>query len=61
MQKYFVIFLKEGPNRDQPEEEAKKIQAEHLAYLGDLYKKGILNMNGPVGDDSDEGEGRQAV
>ena len=52
MQKYFVVFLKKGPNRDQSEEEAKKIQAEHLAYLGGLFKKGILNMNGPVGDDS---------
>lgn len=53
MQKYFIIFLKDGPNRDQSEEEAKKIQAEHLAYLGGLYKKGILNLNGPVGDDSE--------
>lgn len=50
MQKYFVIFLKKGPNRDQPEEESKQIQAEHLAYLGNLYKKGVLNLNGPVGD-----------
>lgn len=50
MQKYFIIFLKKGPNRDQTEEEAKKIQAEHLAYLGGLYEKGILNLNGPVGD-----------
>lgn len=50
MQKYFIIFLKKGPNRDQTEEEAKKIQANHLAYLGGLYEKGILNLNGPVGD-----------
>ncbi len=50
MQKYFIIFLKRGPNRDQSPEEAEKIQAEHLAYLGGLYKQGILNMNGPVGD-----------
>lgn len=50
MQKYFIIFLKQGPNRDQVPEEAEKIQAEHLAYLGGLYKRGILNMNGPVGD-----------
>lgn len=50
MQKYFIIFLKKGPNRDQTEEEAKKIQADHLAYLGGLYEKGILNLNGPVGD-----------
>jgi len=50
MQKYFIIFLKQGPNRGQSPEEAEKIQAEHLAYLGGLYKRGILNMNGPVGD-----------
>lgn len=53
MQKYFIIFLKDGPNRNQSEEEAKKIQAEHLAYLGGLFKKGFLNLNGPVGDDSE--------
>ncbi len=50
MQKYFIIFLKQGPNRDQPQAEAEKIQVEHLAYLGGLYKKGVLNLNGPVGD-----------
>lgn len=52
MQKYFIIFLKEGPNRDQSKEEAEKIQAGHLEYLGGLFKKGILNLNGPVGDES---------
>lgn len=50
MQKYFIVFLKQGPNRDQSPKEAEKIQAQHLAYLGSLYKKGILNLNGPVGD-----------
>lgn len=50
MQKYFIIFLKPGPNRDQLQEEAEKIQAAHLAYLGSLFKKGVLNLNGPVGD-----------
>lgn len=50
MQKYFVVFLKKGPNRDQPEQEAIKIQEQHLAYLGNLYKKSVLNMNGPTGD-----------
>lgn len=53
MQKYFIIFLKEGPNRNQTEAEAQKIQAEHLAYLGGLFKQGVLNLNGPLGDDSD--------
>lgn len=50
MQKYFIVFLKKGPNREQSKEEAEKIQAAHLSYLGGLFKKGILNLNGPVGD-----------
>lgn len=53
MQKYFIVFLKQGPNRDQSPEEAEKIQSGHLAYLGNLYKKGVLNLNGPVGDGGD--------
>jgi uncharacterized protein YciI len=50
MQKYFIVFLKEGPNRNQSEEEASKIQNAHLAYLADLYKKEIIVLNGPGGD-----------
>lgn len=53
MQKYFIVFLKEGPNRNQPEEETKRIQAAHLSYLGSLFKEGVLNLNGPLGDDSE--------
>ena len=48
MQKYFIVFLKSGPNRDQSEEEAAKLQEEHLAYLGGLFQKGIINLNGPT-------------
>ena len=50
MQKYFIVFLKEGPNRSQSEEEASKIQSNHLAYLAGLYKKEIIVLNGPGGD-----------
>lgn len=53
MQKYFIIFLKRGPSREHSQEEAARIQKEHLAYLGSLFKKGVLNLNGPVGDDSE--------
>lgn len=53
MQKYFIVFLKKGPNRNHSEEEAAKIQEGHLAYLGGLFKKGLLNLNGPSGGDSD--------
>lgn len=53
MQKYFIVFLKSGPNRSQTEEEAAALQEQHLAYLGGLYEQGIINLNGPTGDDSD--------
>lgn len=53
MQKYFIVFLKSGPERSQSEEEAAKLQEEHLAYLGDLYQKGIINLNGPTGGEGD--------
>lgn len=53
MQKYFIVFLKSGPDRSHDEEKAAEIQAAHLAYLGDLYKKGIINLNGPSGGDGD--------
>ncbi len=48
MQKYFIVFLKSGPERSQSQEEAMKLQQEHLAYLGGLYEKGIINLNGPT-------------
>jgi uncharacterized protein YciI len=53
MQKYFIVFLKSGPNRSQTEEEAMKLQEQHLAYLGGLYEKGIINLNGPTGGEGD--------
>lgn len=52
MQKYFIVFLKSGPERGQSQEEAAKIQQDHLAYLGGLYEKGIINLNGPSGGES---------
>ena len=53
MQKYFIVFLKRGPDQSQGEEKAAEIQAAHLSYLGDLYKKGIINLNGPTGGEGD--------
>lgn len=49
MQKYFIVFLKTGPSKASNAEEAAKLQGEHLAYLGGLYEKGIINLNGPTG------------
>lgn len=53
MQKYFIVFLKSGPNRSQSEEEAAVLQEQHLGYLGGLYEKGIINLNGPTGGEGD--------
>ena len=53
MQKYFIAFLKKGPNRSQPEEEANKLQAAHMAHLGKMYELGYADSSGPVEDESD--------
>lgn len=53
MQKYFVVFLKAGPSRDQSEAEAARIQEQHLAHLTQLYKDGHISLAGPFADDGD--------
>lgn len=53
MQKYFIAFLKSGPNRSQPEDEAKKLQAAHMAHLGKMYELGYADISGPFDDESD--------
>ena len=53
MQQYFIAFLKRGPNREQNEEEAAKIQEAHLAHLGKMYELGYADISGPFGDDGD--------
>jgi uncharacterized protein YciI len=53
MQKYFIAFLKKGPNRSQPEEDANKLQAEHMAHLGKMYELGYADISGPFEDEGD--------
>ena len=53
MKKYFIAFLKEGPKRDQLEEEATKIQNAHMAHLGKLADEKRICMVGPFGEDAD--------
>ena len=43
-------FLNSGPNRTQDAETAKRLQAEHLAYMGDQHKQGKLVFAGPFVD-----------
>lgn len=51
MQQYFMAFLKRGIVRNQNEEEAKRLQNEHLAHLGKMYDLGYADISGPFGDD----------
>ena len=53
MQQYFMAFLKKGPNRNQSEEEATKLQEAHQAHLGRMYELGYADISGPFGDDGD--------
>lgn len=53
MQQYFIAFLKRGPIRSQNEEEAAKLQAEHLVHLGRMYEEGYADISGPFGDDGE--------
>lgn len=51
MQQYFMAFLKSGPNRNQSEEEAARLQELHMAHLGRMYEEGYADISGPFGDD----------
>lgn len=53
MQQYFIAFLKRGLVRNQNEEEANRLQSEHLAHLGKMYDLGYADISGPFGDDGD--------
>ena len=53
MQQYFIAFLKNGPIRNQNEEEANQLQSEHLAHLGKMYELGYADISGPFGDDGE--------
>ncbi len=53
MQKYFIAFLKSGPNRSQNNKEADSLQALHMAHLGRMYEEGHADISGPFGDDGD--------
>lgn len=55
MDEHTVIVLVRPP--DAPafgEEELDRLQAEHLAYLRELMRRGVLIANGPLADQTDE-------
>ncbi len=53
MQKYFMVFLKKGPKRDQDSVTAAKIQEKHLAHLEKLYLDGKTSITGPFESEGD--------
>lgn len=53
MKQYWFVMLKKGAERDQPPEEAKTLQAGHMANIDAYAKNGKLQIAGPFMDDGD--------
>lgn len=53
MKKYFMVFLKSGPERSQNQEEAAEIQKQHLAHINWMAEQGYVDLAGPFGDNGD--------
>jgi len=47
MRKYVMAFLKTGPNRDRPKEEADALQVAHMENINKLAEAGKLCLAGP--------------
>ena len=53
MQEYYMVFLKEGPNRNQDSLQAASIQRKHMAHLKKLSEEGFTSLTGPMGDEGE--------
>lgn len=53
MKQYWFVMLKKGPTRDHPAEEAKALQAGHMANIQAYADRGLLQIAGPFMDDGD--------
>jgi len=53
MKRYYMCFLKKGPNRNMDEKAAMAIQKAHMASIDSLAQIGKVVMAGPFGDDGD--------
>lgn len=53
MKKYFMVFLKSGPERSQSQKEAAEIQTKHLAHIAWMAEQGYVDIAGPFGDNGE--------
>ena len=53
MRTYVMAFLKAGPNRERPPDEAQKLQAAHRANIRRLAADGKLVLAGPFADNGE--------
>lgn len=52
---FTLVLLRRPPDApEMPDEELDALQARHLAYRADLRRQGVLVVNGPLGEQSDE-------
>ena len=50
----FVVLRRPGNAPAMSDEELDELQARHLAYRAELRRRGLLVVNGPCGEQSDE-------
>jgi len=51
MKEYYLVFLKEGPHRNQDSATAADIQSRHLEYLTKMYDEDKMSICGPLMDE----------
>jgi uncharacterized protein YciI len=52
---YTLVLLRRPPDAPaMPEEELDALQARHLAYRAELRRQGVLVVNGPLGEQTNE-------
>jgi uncharacterized protein len=55
MQQHTIVFLLRRANAPAfSDEELDRLQVEHLTYLRDLKRRGVLIANGPLAEQTDE-------
>lgn len=53
MKKYYMVFLKKGPNQDTSKSKTAELMKAHLAHLTKMYEEGKMSLAGPLLIDHD--------